>query len=116
MKKSRNMLKLLENAALTTSVLVKAFLGGGKDREVYTNREAYRCVFKYVFIRNKVLYIKLLIMPSISGHGSSVYVSFLNCNKGLDRVSQDILFLKLLERNVTGDHGIRGVGFFSVAF
>ena len=33
-------------------------------------------------------------------HGSSVYVSFLDCTKGFDRVSHDGLFLKLLERNV----------------
>ena len=33
-------------------------------------------------------------------HGSSVYVSFLDCTKGFDRVSHDGLFTKLLERGI----------------
>ena len=33
-------------------------------------------------------------------HGSSVYVSFLDCTKGFDRVSHDGLFLKLISRDI----------------
>ena len=33
-------------------------------------------------------------------HGSSVYVSFLDCTKGFDRVSHDGLFLKLISRAI----------------
>ena len=33
-------------------------------------------------------------------HGSNVYVAFLDCTKGFDRVSHDGLFTKLLERKV----------------
>ena len=33
-------------------------------------------------------------------HGSNVYVSFLDCTKGFDRVSHDGLFTKLIERKI----------------
>ena len=49
---------------------------------------------------NHAIYTVKRCIDYFCTHGSSVYVSFLDCTKGFDRVSHDGLFLKLLERNV----------------
>ena len=66
----------------------------------YLSTDDLQFGYKKKHSTNHAIYTVKQCIDYFCTHGSSVYVSFLDCTKGFDRVSHDGLFLKLLQRGV----------------